>query len=123
MKAKHCWMGLVGLAVTVVMPLAIVGGCAPAPEKEQGEVSVTLEQTPAAVQTTLTKQIGAGKLAGIDKETMDGKTAYEADAIIDGKEYEINVAEDGTLLGKKLEHATNDEKSEKGEKGEKPDND
>jgi len=123
MEMNHRWISLLGLTAAAVIALVVVGGCAQSKEKEQGEVTVTLDQTPAAVQATLIKQVGDGKLEGIDKETKDGKTTYEADAIIGGKEYEINVAEDGTLLGKKLEHEKNGESGEKRESGEKPDND
>ena len=39
----------------------------------------------------------------VDKETKNGKTIYEVDAKIDGKNYEIRVAEDGVLISKALD--------------------
>ena len=54
-------------------------------------------------------------IATVDKESDEGKTIYEADVDIKGKNYEIKVAEDGTLISKKLD----DESKEKGGKGEK----
>jgi hypothetical protein len=62
----------------------------------------------------------------VDKETDDGKTVYEADVTLNGHNYEIRVAPDGTLISKKLdeegekgEKDGKGEKNEKGEKGEK----
>ena len=80
--------------------------------KEKGEeVKVTLDQVPAAVKDTLQKQVGKGTITDIDKETEDSKTIYEADATIDGKNWEIKVAEDGKLISRKLD----DEKDEHGQ--------
>ena len=39
----------------------------------------------------------------MDKETNDGKAVYEVDVKIDGKNYEIRVAEDGILISKALD--------------------
>jgi uncharacterized membrane protein YkoI len=86
-------------------------------EKEENEVKVPFEQTPAAVQATLQKESDGAAIKDVDKETDDGKTIYEADAMIGGKNYEIKVAEDGTLVKKSLDKEE-DEKGEKGEKGE-----
>ena len=64
-------------------------------------------------------------MKNVEKEEEDGKTAYETKVKIDGKEYEIKVADDGKLIGKKAEDAEEhengkkekeeDEKDEKGE--------
>src|SRR5205823_180422 len=54
-------------------------------EKGDNEVKVKLEDCPKPVQDTLKKQVGSGTIKDIDKETEDGKTVYEADATIDGK--------------------------------------
>ena len=39
----------------------------------------------------------------MDKEIKDGKTVYEVDVKIDGKNYEIKVAMDGILISKALD--------------------
>jgi hypothetical protein len=84
-------------------------------EKEGDETKVQFSQVPQAVQTTLKEESHGATIATVDKETDEGKTIYEADVDIKGKNYEIKVAEDGTLISKKLD----DESKEKGEKGEK----
>jgi len=107
-----------GLGVASVASLP-VSSAAPTTEKsEAGEVTVKMEDCPKAVQDTIKKEVGSGTISQITRETEKGKTIYEAEAKIDGKAYEINVAEDGTRLSKKIDD--DDEKKEGGEKhGEK----
>ena len=84
-------------------------------EKEGNETKVQFSQVPQAVQTTLKEESHGATITTVDKESDEGKTIYEADVDIKGKNYEIKVAEDGTLISKKLD----DESKEKGGKGEK----
>ncbi len=81
-------------------------------DDEKNEVKITMDQAPAAVQATLKKTVGDGKITDLAKETDDGKTIYEADAMIGDKAYEIKVGEDGTLLKQKID----DDKDEKDDK-------
>jgi len=85
-------------------------------EREKGaeqETKVTIDQLPAAVKQTLMDETKGGTIGEIAKETKHDKVAYEADAKIEGKDYEIKVAEDGTLLGKKLENKKGEKKCER----------
>ena len=91
-------------------------------EKEEGnEVKVKFDDCPAAVKATFTAEAKGGKIETVDKETDDGKTIYEADVTIDGKNHEIKVAEDGKLISNKIdeEDEGKDKKDEKDEKEEK----
>ena len=95
-------------------------------EKEEGnEVKMKIADVPAAVQKTIAEESKGAKVETVDKETDDGKTVYEADAQINGKNYEIKVLEDGTLLSKKLdmEEGEKDKKDEKDAKGKDKDDD
>jgi hypothetical protein len=90
--------------------LAALAGCAANQghnEKEknenENEVAITIDQLPPAVRDTMNREAGGGTLSKIEKETKEGKTSYEADTTIGGHPYEIKVAEDGTLLKKKME--------------------
>ncbi len=58
---------------------------------------------PSAVRATLERESTGGKIKKIEKENEHGKIIYEAEIIIDGKEYETEVAPDGMLISKKLE--------------------
>jgi len=81
-------------------------------KEDKDEPKITVDQLPAPVQTTLKSESGDGKVGEIEKETKE--VTYEADVVINGKNYEVKIAEDGTLLSKKLEKE-DDEKDEKGE--------
>ena len=84
-------------------------------EEEGHEVKVKIDQLPAAVRKTIEEQTAGGKIEDIAKVTDDGKTFYETDVkMADGKEYEVQVAEDGKVISKKQE--TDDEKGGKEDK-------
>ncbi len=89
-------------------------------KEEANEQKVKFAQVPAAAQKTLTEEAKGAKIDEVDKETDDGKTVYEVDVLINNKNYEIKVAEDGTLISKKLDvEEGKGEKEEKDEKAEK----
>lgn len=67
-------------------------------EQEDEEVTVTLSEVPAAVAATIKAQAGSGTIEEIEMETEDGKVEYSAEIEKDGREFEITVAPDGTLL-------------------------
>jgi hypothetical protein len=84
---------------TVVLPIAMAFA-APASADEK----VQWSDVPAAVQKTITENVGGGEIEEIEKETetIGGKrtTLYEADVKkTDGSEIEIKVGEDGKLIG------------------------
>jgi uncharacterized membrane protein YkoI len=76
------------------------------------EVEIKFADCPAAVQKTLTREALGTKIEEVEKDTDDGKTVYEAEVKIDGKEYEIVVAEDGTLLEKSLDDEDDEDEDE-----------
>jgi len=86
-------------------------------EDEEGdEVQMTLDQVPPAVREGLQREAGGAAITKVDKENEHGRTGYEVDVKIDGKNWEIVVDENGKLISKKL-----DDENEAGEKKEKDD--
>jgi uncharacterized membrane protein YkoI len=86
-------------------------------EDEKGdEVQMTLDQVPPAVREGLQREAGGAAITKVDKENEHGRTGYEVDVKIDGKNWEIVVDENGKLISKKL-----DDENEAGEKKEKDD--
>ncbi len=65
---------------------------------DEDEVLVSIDQVPAAVKATFLKEAKGGTIKEIKRETKRGKTIYEAKIVMDGKEVEVEVATDGTLL-------------------------
>ncbi len=100
MKMKRYWTRL-----TALIGMGLIGAVTIAVWAEQNEVEekISLDQTPAAVKATILKEAAGGTIKEIERETKNGKTIYEAEVIIGGKEVEIKVAPDGTLLGKECE--------------------
>ncbi len=99
-------------------------------EDEGDEVKVKFDDCPAPVKATLIRESNGAKIDSVDKEMKDGKTIYEADAMVNGQNWEIKVSEDGSLIKKKLDNeegekkkSDKDEDDEKNEKKEKADKD
>ena len=70
--------------------------------KEDGTLvsrEVTLAEIPPAVQTTITKAIGSGKITEIDL-VFDGQHRYEVEGKKDGQEISFAVGPKGKILGK-----------------------
>ena len=99
MLKKH-WK-LISLITVVCLALCI--GAVATKQALDGEKEITIDEVPAAVKATILTEADGAPIQEIEMETADGKTVYEAEVIIDGKEVEIEVAPDGTLLGKKIE--------------------
>jgi len=57
-----------------------------------------IEDTPAAVQETIQRVAGGQKIADIDKETRTGQVVYEVEIDREGRDRELHIAENGTIL-------------------------
>jgi len=88
------WMLLSVAVAALLLPVA----CANAKE-----VQVTIDQVPQAVREAILKEAGEAKIDEIEKETKGDKVTYEADWKVDGKEVEITLAENGTILAREQE--------------------
>ena len=76
------------------------------------EVELTLAEVPAAVKATILKEAKGAAIKEVEKETKDGKTAFEAEFVVDGKEVEIMVDPAGKLLSREVEDEEDDEKDD-----------
>ena len=81
--------------------------------EEENEQTVKMSELPAAVQTTIKDKAGSNEITRIEKKTEDGKTVYEAVVNKKGKEWSIEVNEQGKFL---KQYQEGKEKEEKGEK-------
>lgn len=82
---------------------------------EGNEVKMQLADVPSAVRDSLTREAGGAVIDHVDKEAKHGQTVYEADAMINGTNYEIKVDENGKLISKKLDDEADEKKDEKEE--------
>jgi len=77
----------------------------------QVEQRVAIDQVPPAVKATIEQESKGGTVKEIEKLSQDGKTAYGADIVMNGKEQQTLIAEDGTVIkrgAKEEEHDDND---------------
>jgi len=93
-------LAMVGLAILTV---AAKG------DQEEHETQVTLDQVPAAVKATLLKEAAGNKVSEIEQETLNGKTVYEAEFLRNGKETEVTIAADGSVLGREDDNEADDD--------------
>jgi len=111
MKLSH-WL-IVGAVVVVAAAVGapFVLGLAPgeAVPVDDGEKEVTIDQVPDAVRETILREAAGNTIEEIEEETENGVVTYEAEWHEDGKEIEIKVAADGTLLEREVEDDDDDE--------------
>jgi len=108
MKARWAVLTLVGLVCFGAAAITVLAN-----DKDEEEVSI--DQIPPTVKATILKEAKGGKIQEIGRETQRGKTVYEAEVIIQGKEIEIKIAPDGTVIGREVEGAAEEEEEEEEE--------
>ncbi|MBL7043858.1 MAG: hypothetical protein ISR77_34825 [Pirellulaceae bacterium] len=79
---------------------------------EEKEKKISVSDCPKAVQKTLKREVGKGKIVDVDVKKVDGVTIYESEVWYGDLEYDIVIREDGTLLSKVLESEKGDAKDE-----------
>jgi uncharacterized membrane protein YkoI len=87
--------------IIAAISIAVIAGLAcPAllSAEEENEQPVTMSDLPAAVQTTIKDKAGSNKIEKIEKKTEEGKTVYEAVVDKKGKEWSIEVDQNGKFL-------------------------
>ena len=82
--------------VTVIVAI-VLGGTAGA----AGADEVRIDQVPPAVRATIEREARGGRIEEIERETKNGRVVYKIEFVQGDKEYEIRVAQDGTLLKRK----------------------
>jgi uncharacterized membrane protein YkoI len=68
------------------------------------EIDIALSEVPANVVTIIQNTLPGISLTEAEKEIKDDAVTYELEGkLIDGKEYEIKITEDGTIIKIELE--------------------
>jgi uncharacterized protein YpmB len=65
--------------------------------------NVSLDQLPAPVRATVDKETQGGQIKDIERDREAGQVVYEVEFTLDGKAYELDIAEDGKLLERRLD--------------------
>ena len=67
------------------------------------EEILAMEDLPPVVQDTVKAESAGGKIKELSLETEEGKTFYEVEFEKNGKEHEVKIAKDGTVLERETE--------------------
>ena len=70
---------------------------------DEKEKKISVADCPKAVQMTLKREVGKGKLIDVDVQEVGCVKVYESEVRYGELEYDIAIREDGTLLSKVLE--------------------
>jgi hypothetical protein len=92
-------------------------------ESEESEQTISMKEAPKAVRQTIKREAEGAKVATVDIEADKGKLVYEADAIIDGTNYEILVDTNGRLLSKAIDNEDEEAKPAAKERKDSDDDD
>ena len=109
MRARLLMTGL--FTASLLGSIGYAASAGPAEAGEANEVKIKFSEAPAPVQATLKAEAKGAVIETLDKETDAGKLVYEADVMIDGKNTEIKVGEDGKIVSRRLD--AEDEEDEK----------
>ena len=93
-------IGCVGMSA--VAGLVMLAATALAGEK------VPLDKVPKAVQDAVKARFPKAEITSIEKETNEGKVVYDIELKSEGRKYEMDIQEDGTVLEIEKEVAAKD---------------
>ena len=102
------------IAVASIAVIASLACPALLSAEEENEQAVQFSDLPAAVQTTIKDKAGTNEIVRIEKKTEDDEIVYEAVVNKSGKEWAIEVNENGKFL-KSYEEGKEKEKGEESE--------
>jgi hypothetical protein len=103
------FMSAAGLTVGICVCAAMQG--------QGGEVKVTIDQTPPAVQKTIKSELVGARLEDIAKKRRQGETVYETDIIKNGYKWEVVIGEDGRIISRLQEGRAGKQEAEEIESG------
>ena len=87
------------ISLMAVACLAVCIGAVATIQTVDQEKQVSIDQVPAAVKATILAQAQGGTINEIEEEVVNGQTIYEAEVIVEGREVDIRMTANGTLLG------------------------
>jgi hypothetical protein len=85
------------LAVSAVAGLVLLAPVAQGDEKDKAQ-KVPLDKVPAKVMGAVKGRFPGAKLTSVEKETEDGQVVYDIELTHEGRKYEMDIKEDGTII-------------------------
>ncbi len=99
MKRKNAAL----VAVLVVAGVVVGIGAVATTRMMDEDIAVSIDAVPAVVKATILAEAHGHVIREIEMATKKGQAVYEAEIIVDGRETDILVAADGTLLGTEMD--------------------
>jgi uncharacterized membrane protein YkoI len=108
MKTKETEMrGFVGLLGVAVAGIVLFSADARCDDKAKAE-KVSPDKLPKAVADAIKARFPKGEITSAEKELEDGKVVYDIELKSEGKKYEMDIKEDGTVIEIEKEVALKD---------------
>ena len=82
------------LAVLFIVSVSLISGMTGCDSVHK----IKLSQVSAPARSTIEKLTAGGEIKMIDKETSNGKIIYDVEAVVNGKDMEYDISEDGKVL-------------------------
>jgi hypothetical protein len=98
MKQSRIMMAALILSVALLSLASTDAGETEKPKKKGKAAKLTVNDLPPAVKATLQEQVGDGQIVAVKQKTKKGQVVFHADVLTNGKDWEIDVVADGTLL-------------------------
>jgi uncharacterized membrane protein YkoI len=76
-------------------------------EKPKAE-KIALDKVPGPIMKAITTRFPGAKLKSVEKELEDGKVVFDVELSHDGRKYEMDIKEDGTIIEIEKEVAAKD---------------
>ena len=91
------------LSLLAAFAVVVVLAPAPAPanqdKKDEPKADkIPFDKCPKAVQDAVNGRFPGAKVTSVEKETEDGKVVYDIELTHNGRKYEMDIVEDGTIL-------------------------
>jgi uncharacterized membrane protein YkoI len=92
--------GVSALAVLIALALIV--------RADDKAKKITFDQAPKAVQDAVKARFPGAEVTSVEKETEDGKVVYDIELKHQGRKYEMDIHEDGTVIEIEKEIALKD---------------
>ena len=89
------------VAACAMLALAAAPGMKDVEEEQEREI--TLEEVPEAARSAILNEAGENPVREVDEVVIGEETYFEAEWIVEGREVEIRVTAEGTIVAREIE--------------------
>jgi uncharacterized membrane protein YkoI len=102
-------MSRLGMVAVAALVLLVAGGRADDKDKDKAKAEkVPLDKVPKKVMDAIKARFPKADITSVEKETEEGKVVYDIELKSEGRKYEMDIQEDGTVIEIEKEVAAKD---------------